>query len=294
MHYSRQRRGTNMDAPARTVRGQCRHPGCNEPHKAKGFCERHYNQKRLGTAGMTPDPAAHRCERPGCEEPVSAKGLCNFHYQRHKSGYDMDAPRRQQISIGPRPKCAAGTCPDAASCAGFCDAHYRRHRLGKDMAVPKRPQHPGKRGEPKPLRCCVVMADGTACTNRRKHANGMCSMHWARERQGVDLTQLKRERASRRIDPDGYVLVRNATGKLVSEHRMIMEDLLGRPLRKGETVHHRNGQRADNTTDGPLDSDFKSGNLELWSSSQPSGQRVADKVAWARALLAEYRVSEAA
>ena len=68
-----------------------------------------------------------------------------------------------------------------------------------------------------------------------------------------------------------------------------MEGLLGRPLHKGETVHHRNGQRADNTTDGPLDKEFKSGNLELWSTSQPAGQRVADKVEWAQALLAEYR-----
>lgn len=29
-------------------------------------------------------------------------------------------------------------------------------------------------------------------------------------------------------------------------------------------------------------------NLELWSSSQPSGQRVEDKIAWAKELLARY------
>lgn len=29
-------------------------------------------------------------------------------------------------------------------------------------------------------------------------------------------------------------------------------------------------------------------NLELWSVSQPSGQRVADKVAWAKEILALY------
>ena len=29
-------------------------------------------------------------------------------------------------------------------------------------------------------------------------------------------------------------------------------------------------------------------NLELWSSSQPAGQRVADKVRWAREILALY------
>jgi hypothetical protein len=30
------------------------------------------------------------------------------------------------------------------------------------------------------------------------------------------------------------------------------------------------------------------GNLELWSSWQPSGQRIEDKVAWAKALLSIY------
>jgi hypothetical protein len=29
-------------------------------------------------------------------------------------------------------------------------------------------------------------------------------------------------------------------------------------------------------------------NLELWSRSQPAGQRVADKVEWARQILALY------
>ena len=45
-----------------------------------------------------------------------------------------------------------------------------------------------------------------------------------------------------------------------------------------ETVHHRNGDRLDNRPE----------NLELWSTAQPKGQRVEDKVAWAYALLARY------
>ena len=57
-----------------------------------------------------------------------------------------------------------------------------------------------------------------------------------------------------------------------------MEKILGRRLLPEETVHHKNGQRADNWPD----------NLELWTTSHPSGQRVADKIAWAKDLLSLY------
>lgn len=69
----------------------------------------------------------------------------------------------------------------------------------------------------------------------------------------------------RKLQKSGYVVVKVA-GEWIAEHRWVMERMLGRPLQRGENVHHRNGLRSDNRPE----------NLELWAISQPYGQRFVD------------------
>jgi len=91
-------------------------------------------------------------------------------------------------------------------------------------------------------------------------------------------------RGGKRVESGGYIEVylpnhpnARQTG-YVKEHRVIMEEKLGRYLLPEENVHHINGNKIDNCIE----------NLELWSISQPCGQRVEDKIAWAKRMLKIY------
>lgn len=106
----------------------------------------------------------------------------------------------------------------------------------------------------------------------RQFAKGYCRLHYGRLWK---YGETRDRRGGRYIDRNGYAVVGGR-----HEHRLIMEQLLGRPLLSRENVHHKNGDRSDNRPE----------NLERWSTSQPSGQRIDDKLAWMAEFCAEQAV----
>lgn len=107
----------------------------------------------------------------------------------------------------------------------------------------------------------------------------ICAIHYDRIRRGGDLhAKTRAKRGSGYIAPDGYKRVVTPDGRTLPEHRYVMEKIIGRPLRPEENVHHLDGRRSFNDPS----------NLELWSKSQPAGQRVEDKLQWAREIIALY------
>lgn len=171
--------------------------------------------------------------------------------------------------------CEVDECEKPRKNRGMCAMHDKRMRTHGTLDQVNKPGGLIKN------RICEIKD----C--KKKHvARGLCQMHYRRNYLYKNANTLKNKKWENKkgLNSYGYVIMYkpehpNARpGGFIFEHRYVMSEYLGRPLRKGENVHHINGNRQDNRIE----------NLEIWNTIQPKGQRVKDKVKYATEILELY------
>lgn len=238
---------------------------CDRKHKSLGFCARHYRQLKLGIINEEGEQVREprrklgtRCLVEGCDEKPIARDLCTKHYQQWQSGaLDESGARLRPVQYKEDQLgrvCKVSNCSEPARSRGFCKRHYALYKNGALDKEGNKLRDLKRVGTWKGHICKIEDCEESTrsmgfCRNHyRQFQAGSIGQHGARLRpenhhppkndyKTVQRGYIKKMQKDHPFaDSYGYVL----------EHRLIMEEHIGRYLRPQEVVHHINRVRDDN------------------------------------------------
>ena len=270
----------------------CLFGGCDKRHYANGLCVGHYGQfrKRGHKDKLTPLKSTGlntTCLFKGCDRRSKAKGFCGAHYEQLKRKGSVSRLTTLRTSDVSYRICSFNGCTSIVMAKGFCSAHYSQLKSRGDEAA----LTPIYEWRYKPI-CSFEGCD------RPHKSKGFCDAHsdqlrarGLKEKLTPLFQHIRRVGALRATHSGGYIEIKAGIAYTYGgvdkhgwklHHRYVMEQHLERRLHREEIVHHVNGDRTDNSIE----------NLELCSPFQPPGQRIKDKLRWARELIACYEIEE--
>ena len=274
-----------MAKPKKRNIGNCLVEDCEKPAKAMNMCNTHYMQYRRGTRAedgtllrtLRGRAKGKICKVESCDRDVIGRGFCTKHYQQFAHGHrgldEIGQIDLKERNLGPT-KLAheerrvrglrSGTCrlcgaPMFHGGTGYCSKHYARFRRG---------QLDAEGNELRPLKR-VASYEGMECLvsgcSNRPDTYGLCDRHRQQAQSGIIDWKGNKLREPRHGGPTrgkdiwtanrGYRKCRveghphaDQYG-FVLEHRLVMEEVLDRYLDPNEVVHHRDGDRQNNSPD---------------------------------------------
>ena len=122
---------TTTSTAAKTDKG-CSEDNCPGKHYARGYCRKHYEQKRAAGefTGVRPPRESipdKGCSVDDCLGKHIARGYCRKHYDQKMSAEgstDVRPKRKPKTEKG----CSEDNCLGKHSARGYCDRHYQQKK----------------------------------------------------------------------------------------------------------------------------------------------------------------------